>query len=161
LENVEICEGNVCDKESLVDFFHTEGYDCSVLIYAAAIVTIQSKPDKNVWDVNGTANILSMCVEHSIDRVVYVSSVHAIPERPVPEIIEETDQFFPDFLPAEQREKAEEIKECQEDFAAAQELRAYIQGYEDCVQALYHMGLLKENEGLKWIKEADINLECL
>lgn len=99
-ENVEICEGNVCDKESLVDFFHTDGYDYAALIHAAAIVTIQSKPDKNVWDVNvnGTANILSMCVEHSIDRVVYVSSVHAIPERPVPEIIEETDQFFPDFV---------------------------------------------------------------
>ena len=31
-----------------------------------------------------------------------------------------------------------------------QEKRAYIQGYADCVQALYHMGLLKENEGLQW-----------
>lgn len=59
---------------------------------------------------------------------------------------------FLETLPVEQREKAEEIKECQEDFASAQELRAYIQGYVDCVQALYHMGLLKENEGLKWDK---------
>ena len=32
----------------------------------------------------------------------------------------------------EQREKLEEIKECQEDFSSAQELRAYIQGYVDC-----------------------------
>lgn len=55
----------------------------------------------------------------------------------------------------EQREKAEEIKECQEDFASAQELRAYIQGYVDCVQALYHMGLLKENERLKWAEKMD------
>lgn len=58
-------------------------------------------------------------------------------------------EFFLEILPVEQREKAEEIKECQEDFASAQELRAYIQGYADCVQALYHMGLLKENKGLK------------
>ena len=53
-------------------------------------------------------------------------------------------------LPAEEQEKAEEMKERLEEFASAQEKRAYIQGYVDCVQVLYHMGLLKENEGLKW-----------
>ena len=52
-------------------------------------------------------------------------------------------------LSAGEQEKAEEMKECLEDFASAQEKRAYIQGYVDCVQALYHMGLLKENEGVK------------
>lgn len=30
------------------------------------------------------------------------------------------------------------------------ELRAYIQGYVDCVQMLEHMGLLKKNKELKW-----------
>lgn len=59
-------------------------------------------------------------------------------------------------LSAEQKEKLEEIKECQEDFASAQELRAYIQGYVDCVQALYHIGILKENEGLKWVEKTNI-----
>lgn len=44
-----------------------------------------------------------------------------------------------------------------EDFASAQEKRAYIQGYADCVQALYHMGLLKENEGLKWTETVDVS----
>ena len=66
------------------------------------------------------------------------------------------EQEWEDFLEtlsAEQREKLEEIKECQEDFASAQELRSYIQGCVDCVQALYHMGLLKENEGLKWAEK--------
>ena len=57
---------------------------------------------------------------------------------------------FLETLSAEQREKAEEILECQEDFASAQELRAYIQGYADCVQVLFHMGLLRKTEGLKW-----------
>lgn len=97
-ESAEICEGNVCDRESLVDFFHTGEYDRAILIHAAAVVTILSRVDKNMWDVNvdGTANILSMCAEHSIDRIVYVSSVHAIPECPVPELIAETRQFSPD-----------------------------------------------------------------
>ncbi len=63
------------------------------------------------------------------------------------------EQEWGDFLETlseEQREKLEEIKECQEDFSSAQELRAYIQGYVDCVQMLEHMGLLKKNKELKW-----------
>ena len=44
-----------------------------------------------------------------------------------------------------------------EDFVAAQEKRAYIQGYVDCVQALWHMGLLKENKGLKWAERMDVH----
>ncbi len=43
-----------------------------------------------------------------------------------------------------QWEKAEEMKRCMEDFSSAQEKRAYIQEYADCIQVLYHMGLLKE-----------------
>jgi len=53
-------------------------------------------------------------------------------------------------------ETAEEMKERLEDFASAQEKRICIQGYADCVQALYHMGLLKENEGLKWEERTDV-----
>ena len=71
----------------------------------------------------------------------------------------ETEQeweVFLETLPAEGQEKAEEMKECLEDFASAQEKCAYIQGYADCVQALYHMGLLKENEGLKWAEKPDV-----
>ena len=68
------------------------------------------------------------------------------------EVWKEKEQEWENFLEtlsAEQKEKLEEIKECQDDFASAQELRAYIQGYVDCVQALHYMGLLKGNEGLK------------
>lgn len=73
----------------------------------------------------------------------------------------ETEQEWEIFLEsfsADEQEKAEEMKERLEDFASAQEKRAYIQGYVDCVQALYHMGLLKENPHLKWKNETDISL---
>ena len=50
---------------------------------------------------------------------------------------------FLETLSAGQRKKAEEILECQDDFASAQELRAYIQGYVDCMQVLHHVGVLK------------------
>ena len=52
-------------------------------------------------------------------------------------------------LPEEQQSRLEEIKECLEDYASVMEKRAYMQGYVDCVQVLYHMDLLKENPGLK------------
>lgn len=71
------------------------------------------------------------------------------------EMWKEKEQEWEDFLetiPAKQREKLEEIKECQEDFASAQELRAYIQGYVDCVQVLYHMRVLTENPNLQYDK---------
>ena len=71
----------------------------------------------------------------------------------------ETEQEWEEFLEklsAEEQEKAEEMKECLEDFASAQEKRAYIQGYADCVQVLYHMGLLKENKGLKWAEKMEL-----
>ena len=72
----------------------------------------------------------------------------------------ETEQKWEAFLGTlseEQQEKAEEMKDCLEDFASAQEKRAYIQGYADCVQVLFHMGLLKENEGLKWAEKMELS----
>ncbi len=75
------------------------------------------------------------------------------------EVWKEKEQEWDDFLEnlsAEQKEKLEEIKECQEDFVSEQELRAYIQGYVDCVQVLCHIGLLKENEELKWVEKMDV-----
>ena len=75
------------------------------------------------------------------------------------EVWKEKEQEWEEFLEilsAEQREKLEEMKECQEDFSSAQELRAYIQGYVDCMQVLYHMGILKENEGLRCAEKMDV-----
>ena len=72
----------------------------------------------------------------------------------------ETEQEWEAFLetlPAGEQEKAEEMKERLEDFSSAQEKRAYIQGYVDCIQVLFHMGFLKENEGLKWAGKMQMN----
>lgn len=66
-------------------------------------------------------------------------------------------EAFLESLPADEQEKAEEMKECLEDFSSAQEKRAYIQGYADCIQVLFHMGLLKENDELKWEEKIDVH----
>ena len=78
----------------------------------------------------------------------------------VREAWKETEQEWESFLetlPVDGQERAEEMKECLEDFSSAQEKRAYIQGYADCIQVLFHMGLLKENEELKWAEKMDVH----
>lgn len=54
-----------------------------------------------------------------------------------------------------EKKQLEEYLELQENLASAQEKRAYIQGYVDCVQILFHIGLLKEKENLNGLKLFD------
>ena len=46
--------------------------------------------------MQGTQNIVDLCREFGAGRLIYVSSVHAIPEKPAPETITEPDRFAPD-----------------------------------------------------------------
>ncbi|MEG1550235.1 MAG: NAD-dependent epimerase/dehydratase family protein [Ruthenibacterium sp.] len=97
-QNVAVFHGNVCDKKSLQGFFSFADTDSVTVIHCAGIVTIQSHYDCRVADVNvgGTQNIIDLCFEKKVHRLVYVSSVHAIPELPAGEVIAETDVFSPD-----------------------------------------------------------------
>lgn len=93
------------------------------------------------------------------ENVKRESYVHTPEYEAALEAWKETEQEWGAFLEklsTGEQEKAEEMKECLEDFASAQEKRAYIQGYADCVQVLYHMGLLKENKGLKWAEKMEL-----
>lgn len=102
-----------------------------------------------------TARFLGTLNGENVSRKSYVST----PEyEKALEAWKETEQeweVFWETLSERQQEKVEEMKEALEDFASAQEKRAYIQGYADCVQVLYHMGVLKENENLKRVEKID------
>ena len=96
----EICFGDITDNESLILFFQRDGYDCVTLIHCAALITVASKTDPRVWNVNvnGTDNIMRHALETNVDRVIYVSSVHAIPEKPAPEMVTEVSSFSADMV---------------------------------------------------------------
>lgn len=97
-EKAEIYYGNVVDKESLKPFFHKlQGKEVYV-IHCAGIVSIASKYNEKVFQVNvdGTKNVVDLCREHSVKKLVYVSSVHAIPEGEEGVTIKETTSFSPD-----------------------------------------------------------------
>ena len=96
-----------------------------------------------------TAQFLGVLNGEDIKRDSYVRTPESIKaEQMWKEKQAEWETLLSTF-PEEQQSRLEEIKECLEDYASAMERRAYMQGYVDCVQVLYHMELLKENPGLK------------
>ncbi len=97
---VEAVEGDVTDEKSLEPFFERKGDISLSLIHCAALITVASKTDPKVWDTNvtGTENVMRLAFAYGTERVIYVSSVHAIPEKPAPEIITEVNGFSPELV---------------------------------------------------------------
>ena len=95
--NVEIVHGDVRDKDSLTSFFSHNPDTELIVIHTAAIVSISSKVDKKVVDVNvnGTKKIVELCLCHKVKKLVHTSSVHAIPEKSHGETITEVSEFDP------------------------------------------------------------------
>ena len=88
--------GDVCDKGSLSDFFADAGSRTCV-IHCAGIVSVASRPGPRLYQVNvgGTWRVLRQCMAHDVGKMVYVSSVHAIPEKPKGCTITEDCEFSP------------------------------------------------------------------
>ena len=65
------------------------------VIHTAAIISIGEKITPHLYDVNvnGTKNIINLCIKHRVKRLVHVSSVHAIPELEGGACISEVDSF--------------------------------------------------------------------
>ena len=99
VEGVEkIFYGDVTQKNSLMPpFIEAKGSEF-IVIHCAGIVSIQSAFSQKQIDVNvgGTKNVADLCEEYKISRLIYISSVHALPEGPPDIRIKETKQFDPD-----------------------------------------------------------------
>ena len=92
----EVVTGDLCDKESLEQFF-TVGPDTeTVVLHIASIVTVNPDYNQKVMDVNvgGTKSIIDLCLSHpECRKLVYCSSTGAIPEAPYGQPIREVDHF--------------------------------------------------------------------
>ena len=78
----EVCFGDVTRPETLGSFFDLpEGTEAEV-IHCAGIVDIASSVNPAVEAVNveGTRNVMRLCLEKRVKKVVYVCSVHALPD---------------------------------------------------------------------------------
>ena len=97
-QGVEYVQGDIRDLDSLRPLFAgLEGRE-SYLIHTAGIVDISDQVSPLLYDVNvnGTKHILSLCREYQVKRLVYVSSVHAIPEGDKASVLHEVSVFSPD-----------------------------------------------------------------
>lgn len=84
-KGVQIVRGNVCDRASLEPLFMgLENCGDVTVIHTAGIVSVKTKYDPAIDRVNvdGTRNVVDLCRAHRVKKLVYISSVHAIPEAP-------------------------------------------------------------------------------
>ena len=118
--------GDECDKSSLSDFF-ADADSRTCVIHCAGIVSVASRPGSKLYQVNvgGTWRVLRQCMEHNVGKMVYVSSVHAIPEKPKGCTITEDCEFSPGLVDGDYaKSKATATDQVLE--AAAQGLNASI-----------------------------------
>lgn len=89
--NTKIAYGDVRKLETLVKAF--EGAE--IVFHLAGIIEIGSGNKRKVHEVNvdGSKNVVAACKMAHVKRLVYTSSVHAIPEKEG--IITETKEFSP------------------------------------------------------------------
>lgn len=95
-ETVEIVEGDLCDMESLKEFFKVPQGTEKVVMHIASIVTVNPEFNQKVMDVNytGTLNIIELCLEDKEHtKLVYCSSTGAIPELPMGQAIKEVEHY--------------------------------------------------------------------
>lgn len=97
--NIHYVHGDVCRKETLSPLFENADGKTVKVIHTAGIISIEREVSPLVYEVNvnGTKNMIHICREKEVDRFVYVSSVHAIPEMVYRETIYEAGFFFGGF----------------------------------------------------------------
>lgn len=89
--------GDVTKADTLNSIFDGSGDAEIFVIHCAAVVYIKSKYNSRVYDVNvnGTKNIVDKVLDYNA-KLIYVSSVHAIPEKSDGNLISEVSIFNPD-----------------------------------------------------------------
>ena len=96
--SIHYYSGDVREPETLRPLF--EGCEDmeTIVIHTAGIIDISNHVSPELYDVNvnGTKNILALCREYPVKRLVYVSSVHAIPEQKRGNVTGKIRDFSPD-----------------------------------------------------------------
>ena len=99
---VNCVTGDVQKKEDVQRFLQ-EADSSSLVIHCAGIISVVTKPSQMLYAVNveGTRNILDICLKKAVGKLIYVSSVHAIPDRKKGIRIAEPNFFCPNLVHGE------------------------------------------------------------
>ncbi len=93
--NVKYYKGDITKIDSLEEIFSdTDGYEV-IVIHVAGLISIARVVSPLLYEVNvnGTKNVVSLSMKYNVKRLVYVSSVHAIPEEKDMGVITEVNSF--------------------------------------------------------------------
>ena len=88
--------GDICSDSSLEQFF-ADADSNTCVIHCAGIVSVATRSGSRLYQVNvgGPRKVVRQCLKHHVGKMIYVSSVHAIPEKPKNFIITEDCEFSP------------------------------------------------------------------
>ena len=97
-EGVEKVEGDILNPADLKRFFSVPAGTEVIVIHCAGLVSTAWSYDARVYQTNvvGTGNVVDQCVAAKVKKLVYTSSVHAIPEKPQGGLMEEITEFAPE-----------------------------------------------------------------
>ena len=98
--NIQYFKGDIRRIDSLRPLFEgIRGQDVTVL-HTAGVIDISEDLSPRMYDVNvnGTKNMIALCKEYGVKRMLYVSSVHAIPEGDRLKVLREVKRFSPDWV---------------------------------------------------------------
>lgn len=88
---LEIVRGDIRSYEDVLSAVQ----GCDKVFHLAGMIDIGRKGLSSLYDVNvgGTRNVVDACLACGVKRLVYVSSVHALPEPPRGQLIRESEDF--------------------------------------------------------------------
>lgn len=101
-KEVKAVTGDVCTESTLASLFE-DADSRTCVIHCAGIVSVASRPGATIYQVNvgGTRNIIRQCTAHGVGRLIYISSVHAIPEKPFGRVMTEDCILSPGLVDGE------------------------------------------------------------
>ena len=95
-EAAEVVEGDLTDIDSLEPLFAVPEGTKTVMLHIASFVSVKPDFDQRLIDINvgGCKNVIELCLRHpECEKMVYCSSISAIPETPMGAPTPEVDYF--------------------------------------------------------------------
>lgn len=95
LNKIEVVEGDILDVYEL----NAALLDVNTIIHTAAFVSFNSKDDKKIikTNVEGTANMVNLALDHKIEKFIHLSSIAALGNISPSVLLDENSKWNPDF----------------------------------------------------------------